>query len=145
MRAGGYTSWAEAMQARPPAQDWESLLRPYAAVGAPTLPGGLAAFYAVLGDRSRALAELGDYIRKRDPILIYLKTDPVWDSLRSDPRFHGLERRNYAALLELLEITGFTEAVSLEAGVNGSQQAGKHAAGAHLDEPLNALARQIAD
>jgi serine/threonine protein kinase/tetratricopeptide (TPR) repeat protein len=52
----------------------------------------IALIYAALGDKDQAFAWLDKAIERRD-LVIFLKTDPPWDSLRSDPRFPALLRR----------------------------------------------------
>ena len=56
-------------------------------------PVYLAAAQAALGDTEEALASLRDAVRDRDRRLVSLRTDPVWDVLRPDPRFVSLLRR----------------------------------------------------
>jgi hypothetical protein len=46
-----------------------------------------------LGDKEEALALLERAYAERDFGLRYLKTDPDWDPLRSDPRFQRLLRQ----------------------------------------------------
>ena len=48
--------------------------------------------YAILNDADRAFAWLETAFEIRDPIIVRLK-DPLWDSLRDDPRFTDLLRR----------------------------------------------------
>ena len=55
-------------------------------------PVYLAAAHAALGDTDEALASLRDAVRARDRRLMSLRTDAVWDDLRSDPRFSSLLR-----------------------------------------------------
>jgi len=52
----------------------------------------MAAAQAALGDADAALASLRDAVRVRDRRLMSLRTDAVWDVLRSDPRFSTLVR-----------------------------------------------------
>jgi TolB-like protein/tetratricopeptide (TPR) repeat protein len=48
--------------------------------------------HAQWGDRNAALDWLEKAMRLRDPGLIYLKTDPLLDPLRKEPRFEAVER-----------------------------------------------------
>jgi tetratricopeptide (TPR) repeat protein len=50
----------------------------------------LAALYAQLGDKDAAFSELKAAIDQRDPFVIWLKIEPQYDSLRSDPRYRDL-------------------------------------------------------
>ena len=52
-----------------------------------------AEIYAGLGQRDKALEWLARARDERTDLLIFLNVDPVWDSLRSDPRFQDLLRR----------------------------------------------------
>ena len=56
-------------------------------------PAGIAAFYAVLGEKDRALQLLEKSYVEREELMLYLKVDPGYDNLRSDPRFDNLVRR----------------------------------------------------
>jgi TolB-like protein/Tfp pilus assembly protein PilF len=51
-----------------------------------------ATIYAQWGNRAQALASLDTALRARDPGLAYLKTDPLLDPLRKEPRFQAIER-----------------------------------------------------
>jgi serine/threonine protein kinase/TolB-like protein/Tfp pilus assembly protein PilF len=53
----------------------------------------IASIYAGLGDRDHAFARLEKAYTERDTWLSFLKVDPAFDPLRSDPRFQGLLRR----------------------------------------------------
>jgi adenylate cyclase len=57
------------------------------------LSGGSAALYAVLGDKDQAFNMLERAYDRRELWLVYLKVDPAWDSLRTDPRFQNLLHR----------------------------------------------------
>jgi hypothetical protein len=46
-----------------------------------------------LGERNQAIAALEQGYTNRDQWMMYLKVDPGWDELRSDPRFKDLLRR----------------------------------------------------
>jgi serine/threonine-protein kinase len=56
-------------------------------------PGSLAVVYAALGQRDRAFAWLDKAYAERDAWLLFLKVEPKFDNLRSDPRFDMLLRR----------------------------------------------------
>jgi TolB-like protein/DNA-binding winged helix-turn-helix (wHTH) protein/Tfp pilus assembly protein PilF len=49
--------------------------------------------YAGLNETQLALAALQQCYKQREPGLIYLKVEPVWDSLRAAPAFQELEHR----------------------------------------------------
>jgi eukaryotic-like serine/threonine-protein kinase len=53
----------------------------------------MAAVYAGLGDKEQAFQWLEKAYDERDGGLTYLKVDPAWGRLRSDPRFASLVRR----------------------------------------------------
>ena len=55
-------------------------------------PLHLALVHAALGQRDQAFASLERAVREGANLLIYLKVDPAYDSLRSDPRFGELLR-----------------------------------------------------
>ena len=57
------------------------------------LSGGSAALYAVAGDKDQAVVMLEHAYDRHELWLVYLKVDPAWDNLRSDPRFQNLLRR----------------------------------------------------
>lgn len=59
-------------------------------------PTTIAFIYIGLGDEERAFEWLEKSYEQRGPWLIHLKVDPMFDSLRSDPRFQDLlERMNF--------------------------------------------------
>jgi serine/threonine-protein kinase len=47
----------------------------------------LAQVYLALGDRYRALQHLTDAYERKDALMVFLKVDPKWDELRSEPKF----------------------------------------------------------
>ena len=51
-----------------------------------------ATIYAQWGDRLKALQWLNTAMRLRDSGLLFLKTDPLMDPLRKEPRFQAIER-----------------------------------------------------
>ncbi len=51
-----------------------------------------AAIYAQWGNRAKSLEWLETALRRRDPGLEFLKTDPLMDPLRKEPRFQAIER-----------------------------------------------------
>jgi hypothetical protein len=51
-----------------------------------------ATIYAQWGNRAQALEWLETALRLRDSGLEYLKTDPLMDPLRKEPRFQGIVR-----------------------------------------------------
>jgi len=72
---------------------WQGFVR--AMVERPDLSPYLRAhFYAALGEKDKAFAELNKAYENRDGfVVMYLKVDPRLDPLRSDPRFQDLLRR----------------------------------------------------
>ena len=63
------------------------------AAGQEVSPVYLAAAYAGTGSPDQAFALLDDAVRSRDRRLTSVRTDAVWDPLRSDPRFTSLVNR----------------------------------------------------
>ena len=56
-------------------------------------PANIAASYAVLGERDLAFRWLEKAYGEKSGWLPYLKSDPSFDSLRSDPRYGDLLKR----------------------------------------------------
>ena len=56
-------------------------------------PMWIAAIYAALGNKEEAVHWLRQAVGDRSVWLIYLKVEPLFDSLRADPRFAGLVRQ----------------------------------------------------
>jgi tetratricopeptide (TPR) repeat protein len=56
-------------------------------------PYDLAILYVGLGDKDRAFEQLNKAYEDRAGWIIYLKVEPLFDPLRSDPRFAELVKR----------------------------------------------------
>jgi serine/threonine-protein kinase len=56
-------------------------------------PYTLAQVPAALGEKDRALSLLEQSFNNRDALLVFLKIEPKWDSLRSEPRFVELMKK----------------------------------------------------
>jgi len=57
----------------------------------------LACVYSILGERDKALAQLERCYDTYPGALVFLRIDPTFDPLRSDPRFEGLLERMHLA------------------------------------------------
>jgi hypothetical protein len=53
----------------------------------------IASVQTALGEKEAALASLEEALDTRDYAVVWLKTNPTFDSLRSEPRFQALLRR----------------------------------------------------
>ena len=53
----------------------------------------IAIVYVGLGDKDQAFAWLDKAFQDRSSLLLWLKVEPQFDSLRDDPRFQDLLRR----------------------------------------------------
>jgi tetratricopeptide (TPR) repeat protein len=53
----------------------------------------IGAVYAALGDRDPAFRRLDEAVKEHDTFLPWIKVDPEFDNLRTDPRFDDLIRR----------------------------------------------------
>ncbi|HEY2626203.1 MAG TPA: tetratricopeptide repeat protein [Candidatus Udaeobacter sp.] len=61
------------------------------AFGGPEITSGVAEVHAILGDNGRAIEILDGLLSRPSGITVQdLKVNPVWDSLRNDPRFQVL-------------------------------------------------------
>jgi TolB-like protein/Tfp pilus assembly protein PilF len=61
------------------------------AFGGPEIMTGVAEVYATLGDKDRAIEILDGLLNRPSSVTAQLlKVNPIWDPLRSDPRFQGL-------------------------------------------------------
>src|SRR5205809_5864550 len=67
------------------------------AFGGPEIAGGVAEVHAILGDNDRAIEILDGLLSRPSAVTVQgLKLNPIWDPLRSDPRFQALIERNGA-------------------------------------------------
>ncbi len=55
-------------------------------------PAYLAGIWGELGERDKAFALLEKACKQRDPVLLMVRVEPAYDSLRSDPRFEQVLR-----------------------------------------------------
>jgi tetratricopeptide (TPR) repeat protein len=61
------------------------------AFGGPDITNTAAEIHAILGDASGAVALLEGLLRRPSPVTVaLLKTNPLWDPIRSDPGFQAL-------------------------------------------------------
>jgi tetratricopeptide (TPR) repeat protein len=60
--------------------------------GGPARPSEIAWIYAHLGDQERTLEWLDRAVEERDGWAVYMKVEPPFASLRSDPRFQKISR-----------------------------------------------------
>jgi TolB-like protein/tetratricopeptide (TPR) repeat protein len=72
--------------------DAQAELRKYQAAEGDAASYQYATIYAQWGDRPKALGWLDMAMRLRDTGLVFLKTDPLMDPLRKEPRFQAIER-----------------------------------------------------
>ena len=56
-------------------------------------PYNIALIYNGLDEREETFAWLERAFDQRDPKMVFLKVEPKWNNLRSDPRFQDLLRR----------------------------------------------------
>ncbi len=59
--------------------------------------GSFAFVYTGLGEKDQAFAWLEKAYEERSGALPYLKVNPIWDPLRSDPRFEALVAKVFSA------------------------------------------------
>ncbi len=64
------------------------------AFGGPEITVGVAEVYTVLGDNNRAIEILDGLLSRPSALTVQgLKANPIWDPLRSDPRFQALMQK----------------------------------------------------
>jgi tetratricopeptide (TPR) repeat protein len=56
-------------------------------------PVSIAYICTALGDRDAAFENLDRAVADRDPNILGLKSNPIFDGLREDPRYHALLRK----------------------------------------------------
>ena len=79
----GYASCARSQDARRVLDELLSQLNQ----GRYVSPHWIASIYAGLGEREQAFNWLDKSVERRFGPMIYLKVNPIWDNLRTDPRF----------------------------------------------------------
>jgi hypothetical protein len=72
--------------------DAETMLQKLRATYGDAGPVEYATIHAQWGDTTKALEWLTTATRLRNWDLVYVKTDPLLDPLRNDPRFQAIER-----------------------------------------------------
>jgi serine/threonine-protein kinase len=61
------------------------------AFGGPEITVGVAEVYAILGENDRAIEVLDGLLSRPSAITVQsIKVNPIWDPLRSDPRFQAM-------------------------------------------------------
>ena len=55
-------------------------------------PYNIALVHVGLGEKDQALQWMGRACADRDSRMVFLKVEPLWNALRSDPRFAEIER-----------------------------------------------------
>jgi TolB-like protein/class 3 adenylate cyclase len=96
-RCGAPCDWHREAMVRGWAEGgWEGAVRAWLAV-AETIegfsPNAVAVGYAMIGETDEAFAWLERAYRERDPAMFAFKSHPLFDPLRSDPRYDDLVRR----------------------------------------------------
>lgn len=89
---------AEAYGAAGRKEDTHRVLEELQGLGRAYLPpGGIARIYSILGDTDAAFEWAGKAVEQHDPLILMIKIDPAFDSLRFDPRYLALlQKMNFA-------------------------------------------------
>jgi hypothetical protein len=53
----------------------------------------LSSAYEGLGRREDAIQALNQAADERSPMVVFVKAEPIFDSMRGDPRFQALQKR----------------------------------------------------
>ncbi len=91
--------WGQAMLDAYQKGDYSAFIRTmlseFQAVGrdSRSVPERLATSYLILGQKDKAMDALEKSYQQHAPNVIYLKADPYYDPLRTDPRFQALEHK----------------------------------------------------
>ena len=104
LKAGAFmrrnSSWVAEIQTAYDTSGWKGswrkrleLMLAAQAKGEHIPPYWLAMTYIRLGERQKALGWLEQAVEERFHLVVFLKVDPQFDSLRDEPRFHALLRR----------------------------------------------------
>jgi TolB-like protein/DNA-binding winged helix-turn-helix (wHTH) protein len=100
VRGFGFDDQAEALRRGYAAHGFKGAVRAWVAVlekldarGESVYPEEPAYLYAILGDKERAFAWLEKAYQQKTHGMPFLRVDPTWDDISSDPRFLDLERR----------------------------------------------------
>jgi serine/threonine protein kinase/TolB-like protein/Tfp pilus assembly protein PilF len=96
-----YTELAPAMEAAFASGGWnaaarkasDNLIAQYKAGNFDQAPYYIGGFYAQTGDKEHAFEWLNTAYQQHNAYLIFLRTDPVWESLQSDSRYAELVRK----------------------------------------------------
>jgi len=100
LRLYGYTEFADVIHSsrtkaggKAALRDWMRAAEKDYLRGAQLASFAFAFTYASLSDRDNAFRWLEKAYQERNWCILYLKADPVWEPIRSDPRFANLLRR----------------------------------------------------
>jgi TolB-like protein/DNA-binding winged helix-turn-helix (wHTH) protein len=95
----GHTSNATTMRRVYQQGGWTALIKRFIAdaqkesAGSYVSPFDLARYHAQLSEREQTFSLLNEAYRQHSPQLLWIQTDPAFDFLHSDPRYHTLIRQ----------------------------------------------------
>ena len=85
------------------------------AFSGPEIASGVAEVYAILGDDDRAIETLDGLLSRPSGVTVQgLKVNPIWDPLRSDPRFQSLIKNTVPKLRTLVLLFAVASAAQAE-------------------------------